>query len=202
MPDGLISRDTEALQVDDLVNLEELASALKRSVPTVRKLIRENADFPVVERGDKGSPWRFCLGDVLTWWKAREDAEAEQAGDRANLLAGLVEPEAPGIARITPSQRKALAEAVRIEMRNAEEAGLLIPAARVQSVLTELVRELSGMLDQLPVTLQRQAGLSPDQAKMVKTVADAARATFVRDLRTRLLDRQASPLPEGGRLVA
>lgn len=80
---------------------------------------------------------------------------------------------------ISPAQRKALAEAMRIERQLALEAGLLIPTAEVRRIMVPLITALGRFLDALPSQMGRQFNLPDQVVREMRRAIDDRRRQFV-----------------------
>lgn len=162
-----------------LVNLEQMAEALRVSMPTMRKLMRRYPDLPVVGRGTNGQAYQFDAAAVIAFVKAKKAAEAEANAARDELLAqvslpleDVVPPEDRGL---TASDRLKNAQAMLKEDEVARQRGFLVLMTDVRMVLTPVWAEMSSFLQALPNSVGRPHNL-PD--------------AVIRDLRARISAKQ------------
>ena len=77
----------------DLVNLTGLASRLGKSLPTLRGLIADHADFPLIHRGSRGRDYVIDVSAAEAWLRRHEERRvaliAEERERRAAELASL-----------------------------------------------------------------------------------------------------------------
>ncbi|HSF94832.1 MAG TPA: hypothetical protein VLA52_07380 [Thermohalobaculum sp.] len=146
------------------VNLTELAQITGRSVPTLKKLIAAHDDFPVASRGSNGVAYSFDARAVKAWLDQQTSlGQAEDAERRRQLelwRAELYGPPPPveGPAVMTPAQRKAEAEAVRIEDYNRRQRAELLPRAPMAALIDASVVALRKELMQIPAEHCRARG--------------------------------------------
>jgi phage terminase Nu1 subunit (DNA packaging protein) len=169
-----------------LVNKRELARVLKCSLPTVDNIIDRYPGFPIERRGSHGVEWEFDVDLVTAFLKRQRDAEAQQTVARDELLQQFTLPiddTAPeGSTVLSPAQRKAQAEALRIERKLAMESGLLVPTSEIRQQLADPIAQLGRFLDTLPVQLGRRFNLPEEVVRAARDLIDDGRRSFVRGL--------------------
>lgn len=171
-----------------LVNKGELAQRLKCSVPTVTALLTRYPNLPVVQAGTNGRPWLFDFAAVAGFIADRRAEERIATEQRDDLLDQLTlplndTPLAPTSGGgMTPAQLKAYEQYVAQKRKNDQEAGLLVPAPRVQAALATSFDQLGRFLDDLPRELGRKFGLAPDVVAALATALDGERSRFVTEL--------------------
>jgi len=99
------------------LSLIELSRAICRGENTVRRYVEQG--MPYVEKGDRGRPWAFILGECEKWLKDREKARAG----------------------VDPELQKQRARLTRI---NADRRELQLKQERGQLIRTEVARSLWG----------------------------------------------------------
>lgn len=163
------------------VNLTELADILDVSEPTLKRLMRANADFPIKRGGSNGVPYAFDARAVVAWWQAHEAAvaaEREQKADRAQqlrleLLGGVTTGEAQGL---TGKQRLDELNAELTAMRVAKERGELLVKADVEQHLANAFTILRQEIQQVAPSASRAFTLSrDDRLKLEDMLATALR---------------------------
>lgn len=143
-----------------------MAQALRVSVPTLRALIKRHDDFPVVERGAKGVPWQFDPAEVIAFVKRKKDEEAAAGAAKDDLLAQFsmpLEDVVPIEERgLSPTDRRALAQAMLKEDELAKQRGFLVLKTDLRVTLTECWAQLGQGLQAIPGIVGRRHNL-PDQ---------------------------------------
>ena len=71
----------------DLVNLAGLASRLGKSLPTLRGLIADNADFPLIHRGSRGRDYVIDAGAAEAWLRRHEERRYALIAEKRERLA-------------------------------------------------------------------------------------------------------------------
>jgi phage terminase Nu1 subunit (DNA packaging protein) len=115
------------------VNKEELAAALKISLPTLTKWITNDPEFPIVDRGSKGIAWQFDLGDVRSHLARKKVAAKGSLDDQ-----------------IKTERLQAM------RLAAAEKAGGLVSLAQLQDLLAGLFASLSADLSAFVAQLARE----------------------------------------------
>lgn len=125
----------------DLVSMPGMPSE-----PTLRKMIADNPEFPVLARGRNGVAYEFNLAEAALFVRGLREREEQAARARAEEVRqfGLqllgedaaVEPERAGL---SPSERKALLEEELVAIKVAERRGDLIRKASVEESLGQLL---------------------------------------------------------------
>lgn len=171
-----------------LVNMQELALALRTSRQSLSLWVRKYPDFPIERRGSHGIGYLFDPTKVVDYLLAKK-AEQERAGsERDAALAQFVLPlgEAESPPHAGPLSIKDQLDAARLSRMRREEAerlGQLVSAAELRTVLTTAIGE---MQRRLRTGLQRRAEdlHLPDNVKreLAAALAEQQRL-FVRELR-------------------
>lgn len=171
------------------VNKRELAKLLRCSIPTLDKLIDDNADFPVEHRGSNGVEWQFDADTVCQFIQAKRTAEAQQYKERSELFGQISLPieDAPaGGGALTPTQRMNLARARMAERKLAMESGLLVSTAEMRQVLMISIAKFGRFLDTLPAQLGRRHGLPEEVVRAARQYIDEQRRLFVKEMQEAL----------------
>lgn len=141
-----------------------MAYLLGVSTDTLREVIRKHADFPMRVRGAVGVPYEFDADQVAAWWRrnAEKIEEQEQARRRQlDLWRREIygKGEDPTDKPLTVAERRALAEAARVEDYNRFRRGELVERARCESRLMTALIALRNELLQVPSEYARRHGL-------------------------------------------
>lgn len=141
------------------VNLTDLGELTGISATTLRKLIARHADFPVLERGSNGVPYRFDVRDVKAWLdhhQSEKDAATEAHRDElAALQLELYGPPVDDepVTRLTAQQRQQLAAAKYRENELSKQQGLLVRADEIEATLEAafaiLRKDMQALVDQI-----------------------------------------------------
>ncbi len=130
----------------------ELHLKLGVSRPTLDAWIDRYPDFPIVERGTNGTPYRFDPVAVIAFLKAKQDEQAKRNAERDEQLAQLVLPldrpsSEPGKI-ISAEERLKEAKANAAEIALGKEVGpleekLLYTFGELNRHLTAFIRQLA-----------------------------------------------------------
>jgi phage terminase Nu1 subunit (DNA packaging protein) len=180
-------------------SLAEAERCLGVSRQTLAKWIDRGA--PVVEQSaGKGKPTLVSVPDLHKWSveRATEEAEARLKEQIDNMgIEADVDP--ARMPKDEADRRKAVAEALRSELRLAGDAGNLVPVADVgPAVARHLapVRErLMGLHKELPEKLERRTGVSARiSTNMIRSEIDACLADIAKEVT--LLDPDNDEIPD------
>lgn len=181
------------------VNLEEMAEKLRISLPTLRAMMRKDADFPVVAEGRNGVPWQLDPEAVIAYVQAKRDEEAAARDQRDDLLAQVslpideLQPEGERV--MTPTERLKLAQAMTKEDELAKQRGFLVLTSDMRMRLTAAWTPLSQFLSSLPAQLGRRHNLPDAVVRDMRRAIEAQQRELHRKLKT-LLSDEAEPPPE------
>ena len=180
---------TEGLsERDDVVSLIELQRVVGISDKTLRKLMTENADFPVLVRGAPGVEYQFAARDVKAWLDAHEAkleaAKRERQEQLSQLSLDLLSGESAGeaFAGLTPSEQKVALENEALAMKLSRERGQLV-----------LARDVEAALERVITTLRQDLLSLPDRMFKMQKVDRDTRAAVLREIEA-ALDAAASRL--------
>lgn len=116
------------------------------SEPTLRKIIRENPDFPVVSVGSNGVAYEIDVEQAVLWLRKRQEDDREAARARSAQVAqfaldllGRDAAAAPGEAGLSPVERKQLLEEELVAIKVEERRGQLIRKDSVEEALGSVV---------------------------------------------------------------
>lgn len=166
------------------VNLGALATALNASVPTLRKAIRDNANFPVARRGSKGNDWLFDLAAARAWWtqyirerpKTRGDQilpGRERDGVRPGVLSRNAEPGGLSI-----SQRKTTLETALLADRLRKERGELVEVGPLRAELESDIVAFRTSLSHYPAEMAKLLGLSAETQRVMQEAMERRLSTL------------------------
>lgn len=181
-----------------IVNLEELAELTRKSLPTLRVLMREHDDFPVVKGGTKGTPYEFDARAVAAWLAELDAAAAAAIERRAEELKAMRLELFPGSAAddetltLSPSQRKQELEAVRLADLVAEQRGQLTRVAEVLDDWQRAFAALRSKLIALPDELARDLALDRGTRTRLRDGLDAALVELAAMMREEVPDQRAA----------
>ena len=149
---------------DRIVNQAELADLLEISVPTLRELIKKNADFPIETEGDHGVAYEFDAGKVAAWRVEHEKQIAAAMAARDDKLSQmrleLFPTENPNADAGLSAE--ALIKELELRKRWREEeahSGNLLEKSEVDRVLRQALVELQKGMRQIGPDLARDMGL-------------------------------------------
>lgn len=173
-----------------IVNLGELASM--PGLPNehqLRKLIRDNPDFPVIDRGAKGSAYEFDLGAVVQWLQQYQASEAE--ADRARgeetrqlamVLLGSDAASGDRPVGLTSSERRAQLEEELVAGKLSARKGELMRRASLTGAIAQVVLIDSRMRAGFAQRLVANVPLAPELIAAIDTLQDLDRKAFAHDL--------------------
>lgn len=173
-----------------IVNKAELAKRLGVSLPTIAALIDRYTDFPIVQKGTNGTPWRFDLAAVIAYVQAKRESEQASRAARDEQLAQLVLP-----IELAPAEKPAglsikdQLDAARLRETLRKEAianGDLVPAAEMQDAVTTLLATLNRGLHQFLGQLAREQSWPDPVLAAARARLAELQETLVTDLPTLL----------------
>lgn len=150
-----------------IVNMVELAYVLDKSTKALNEEIRNDPDFPVLERGSHGVPYRFDLDAVILHRqeKSRQKDEADHAR-REELRQWQLDLYGASPAAdkgVTPRERIALADAVTKEDYNRKIRDELLEKWRVAEKLRKAFGRMQRGFRQIAPEFARELGLERAQ---------------------------------------
>lgn len=176
------------------INRDELARALRCSLPTVSALLKRYPDFPVVERGGLGRAWRFDLPAVIGFLTARREEEAAIASERSELLAQFTLPigrQDESGQMISIDEEIKLAKLRALQRDELKEAGFLVQTHEVRQALERALRRFGTALDSAIDRVARQHNLPEPVKRAIEREFADARAGFVRDAADFIADERS-----------
>lgn len=150
------------------------------SEPTLRKMITDNPDFPVISRGKNGVAYEFDLIASIQFIKSLEAKKEEADRARAeevrqfglDLLGAdaAADMEAVGM---TASERKALLEYEFIAMKLGRERGEFVRKASVDAAFAAVFQKLNAQRRKLVQRMTRRVELSREQIGVMESILEA-----------------------------
>ncbi len=181
------------------INLEQMAEALRVSLPTMRKLLKRYPECPVVARGSNGVPWQFDKAAVIAFFVATRAEEAAASAADKELLAQislpLDEAVAPEDRGVSASDRLKVAQAMLKEDEVARQRGFLVLTTEMRQRLTGAWIEVAQFLNALPTGIGRQHNLPDAVVRDIRRRVEAQQRQTVQRLRD-LLAPEVQPPPE------
>lgn len=158
------------------------------SEPTLRAMIRDYPDFPIIERGTNGRSYVIDFDDAWAFIKTLRDSEEREQRARADevrqyglsLLGG--EAMAQTQVGLSPTEHRAIMENELLATKLAEKRGDLIHKASVEEALGEMVAWFQQQGTSLSARLAKRGDFSREQLAIV----DAVIAQDQRDLADRM----------------
>ena len=93
------------------VNLQQMASSLGCSTRALVRMVETHTDFPVLERGEQGRPWKFDAKAVARFLKTQNKKKKEAKPAKQAALQGLPPILTPRSAGTAGDQLKTLKSA-------------------------------------------------------------------------------------------
>jgi hypothetical protein len=185
-----------------LVQLGELAALPGMPVEaTLRKIIRDHADFPVVSRGKNGVAYEIDLERAVQWFKDNEEkrlqAQRERADELQQFAFDLLGADAASDQSqkgLTAAERKALYEEELLATKLAERKGELIRKASVEEALAALIVKDAQRRSNFSARLAKRIELPRDMIIAIDALMEIDRKAFAADLETMSETGNAAPL--------
>lgn len=160
-----------AMAADDegkLVGKYALAKSLGWTRDRLDRRIEADPDFPIVERGGgAGERWQFDLDAVRAYLANADSAESD---------------------KVTPRQRREIAQAEAIERKNREAAGELIEVAPFRDDIGLMFARLGKSFDELGLEIVKRLGLPAEAHQVVQELVDERRRQMIADMDQYLAD--------------
>lgn len=163
-----------------IVTLAELAAVPGMpSEPTLRKMIAENADFPILSRGKNGVAYEFDLESAIGFVRGLREKEEEAARARAeqvrqlglNLL-GADAVASPDRAGLSAAERKALLEEELVAMKVAERRGELVRKVGVEAMVAAVLALVTQQRRSFAGRLVKRADLTRAQIGAIEELGE------------------------------
>lgn len=147
------------------------------SIPTLKKMIDEHVDFPVLKRGTNGVAYEFDLAEAHQFVRGireREEAEARSRAAEVRQLGlelmGGQSLAGPADVGLSASERKALLEEELVAIKVAEKRGLLIDKASVEEAVSALFVRLDQSRRSFTARLTKRVELDREQIAGIEAV--------------------------------
>ena len=163
-----------------VVTLGQLASVSSMpSEPTLRKLIDENPDFPLLSRGRNGVAYEMDLAAAISFIKgleAKKEEERRASADQVKQLglALLGEDAASDLAQaaLSATERKAMLEGELFAIRVGRERGELVRKASMEAAVGAVFQLLNSKMRSLPARLSKRMELSRKQIALIDQIVE------------------------------
>lgn len=149
------------------------------SEPTLRKLIRENPDFPVVSTGRNGVGYEIDVEAAIQWLKGHEEKRREAERERGEQvrqfaldLLGADAVATPADAGLSASERRALLEEELVAMKVAERRRELVRKVSVDAAFAAVFDLLRQQRRKLSGRLARRTDLTRQQQVLIDDILE------------------------------
>jgi phage terminase Nu1 subunit (DNA packaging protein) len=173
------------------VNLTELASVTGVSANTLRGMMRDHEDFPIVSRGSNGKDYTFDVEAVKAWMDALAERQAAANAARRDELAEMQAslfgdgPAADENGRVlTAKERREAIEAELAEIRLRSVKGELVQVADMEQTIEAAFQYLRGELLALPDAVARELELDRDARLRLDNLVNRTLRGFAERLAT------------------
>lgn len=179
-PDG---NDTTSSKLDPRrVSVAEAARWLGIDRGTLTKWIRDRGAPLVREGSGRGDPTLVSVPDLVKWQLGQAVAE-----ERALAPTAEVSDDETQMTKDEAERRRAVADALRAEIRLAKEAELLVPVADVGPAVAQHLapvrQRLMSLYRELPDKLERRTGIPARVAgAFIRAEVDACLADIAKDV--------------------
>ena len=149
------------------------------SEPTLRKLIRENPDFPIVSTGTNGHAYEIDIAEAIAWLKSHEEKRREAERERsmavqqfaldllgADAAANVAQP------GLSPADRKALYEEEVAAIKLGAMRGEFVRKASVELAFTAVFDLLSQQYRGLSARLSKRTDLTRRQQTLIDEMVE------------------------------
>jgi len=167
-----------------LINRDQMARQLGCSLPTLDAMIKRWADFPVVERGDRGRPWKFDAEAVILFLQEKREEEERNQLEKNELLAQLtlpVDAPAPNYGNVDVKDLINAAKLRKLEREEAIEKRFLVRTHEVRDALEKALRRYGQAQDSAVDRVARAHNLPHAVKRALAAEFAEARTAFVRD---------------------
>jgi hypothetical protein len=184
-------------------NLSELAAmAGMPSEPTIKKLIDENPDFPILSRGRNGVGYEFDLTEAATFIRSLQQRAEQEARARAEdvrqLGLSLLGDDAAAMSQdrvgLSSADRKALMEEELIAIKLAERRGDLIRKDEAEMALGQLALKFRDRYATIADRTAKRITLSREQQTVIRHMVETD-LSWIADQLEKLKD--AAPTDHG-----
>lgn len=149
------------------------------SEPTLRKLIRENPDFPIVSTGTNGHAYEIDIAAAIAWLKSHEEkrreAERERSATVQQFALDLLGADAaanvaqPGL---SPADRKALYEEEVAAIKLGMLRGEFVRKASVEAAVAAMLDLVSQQYRSLSARLSKRTDLTRRQQTLIDEMVE------------------------------
>lgn len=143
-------------------NKAEAAEFFGVSLPTINAWISKGA--PVLQKGSRGVPWVLDILALAEW--------------RFTGGAGVADDDIPQ----TPRERKDWYDSELKRLQFEKETGLLIASDDMRTTVAEALQPVMLGMETLTDVVERDAGLTPEQATIIHREVDRMREALYLDL--------------------
>jgi phage terminase Nu1 subunit (DNA packaging protein) len=172
-----------------IVSLNELAVVVDLTEPTLRKLIKENRDFPVLSFGRNGVAYEFDATLVQQWIAAREakvnDAQRARSDEVQQFRLDLLGDDAASDQAkegLSPAERKQLMEEELVAIKLAERKGELIRKASIEAAIEAVIVKDAQRRGSFAARLSKRIELPRNVIAELEVLQDMDRKAFAREL--------------------
>lgn len=188
-------------------NLSELAAmAGMPSEPTIKKLIDENPDFPILSRGRNGVGYEFDLAEAAGFIRSLQQRAEQQARARAEdvrqLGLSLLGDDAASMSQqragLSSAERKALIEEEIVAIKLAERRGDLIRKDEAEKAVGQIALKFRNRYTTLADRVSKRITLSREQQTVIRHMIETD-LSWIADELEKL--RDAAPTDHGNTAV-
>jgi len=174
------------------------------SEPTLKKLLAEHDDFPVLKRGDRGVGYEFDLGASFQFVRDLQAREEEAARERASQvrqfalgLLGGQSLSTPTEVGLSAAERKAVLEEELFAIKVATQRGQLIDKASVEQALSAFLVKMDQQRRSFTGRLTKRAEFTREQLAAIEAVMTSDQLALAQDME-RLADQANIATAEDG----
>lgn len=174
------------------------------SEPTLKKLLAEHDDFPVLKRGDRGVGYEFDLGAAFQFVRDLHARDEEAARQRASQvrqfgldLLGGESLSVPAEVGLSPAERKALLEEELFAIKVAVQRGKLIDKASIEQAFGAFLVKLDQQRRSFTGRLIKRAEFTREQLAVIEAVMTSDQIALSTDME-RLADQATIAAAEDG----
>lgn len=174
------------------------------SEPTLRKMIAENEDFPIISRGSNGVAYEFDLTQAALFIRGLREKEEAAARARADevrqfgleLLGADAASTSSGSVGLSPAERKAMLEEELIAIKVAERRGELVRKSSVELAVSTALVKLQQQGKSFSARLAKRADVPRPVLVVIDQMIEADQIAFA-DMLARMTDDDDAA-PEDG----
>ncbi|AKM09867.1 hypothetical protein [Croceicoccus naphthovorans] len=170
-----------------IVNIDEFSELCGVTSETMRGYVRAVDGTPawLIERGDKGRPYRIDTEGGLAWWKALRDegqqAEADRQAQLQQLRLDILgdQAESEDMMALSGKARKEEYSATMERIKLRRIMGELVETGDLVPLLSHAAVEARRRLQMVPGEYAAQMGLTPEDVKPLRDLIEKAVNGFV-----------------------